>query len=172
MHLLLALGLGACVFACSRAAQSTAENAKPVVAAENKPAAVSEPVILNGCLQEGTHGAYILTELNEPKNPDTAKGDAIAQERVDAARHAYHLLSVREIDLSRLVGKQVRVEGKQMQAAEPALSSGGTAGPADENEDPTEIRQRDLAKVQVDAIRSLGKSCGGSTDRKTGSKRA
>ncbi len=181
VHLLLALGLSAAIPACSRSRPDIAHDTKttvPSATAETKPAPVAQPVVLNGCLQKGTRGVYILTELSEPKHRDSSKQGVIERERTDAARHAYRLISVRESDLSKLVGKEVRVQGIETQASDlnPPPAAAATAGePASHIADATgatRITQQDLAKVQVDSIRTMGRGCGGSTHRKTGAKRA
>jgi hypothetical protein len=175
VHLLVTIGIVAGGAACSRPGQDAQPAAKTNTAApapsDVSPAPVPQSVVLNGCLQEGTRGAYILTELNEPKHPDSSKPGVIAQERTDAARHAYRLLSTRETDLSKLVGKQVNVEGKETQEQVPPVAEATTGNAGAKNGKTTRIKQDDLAKVQVDSIRALGKPCGRSTHRKAKSKR-
>jgi hypothetical protein len=176
LHLLVIVGMGVGIAGCSRAQQeappqTTANTA--VVPAETKPAPVEQPVVLNGCLQEGTRGAYILTQLSEPKHPDSSKRGVVAQERADAARHAYRLLSTRETNLSKLVGEQVRIEGKETHgtdAIQPVAADPSSA-PNKKADTNHRIKQDDLASVQVDSISPLGKSCGGSTHRKARAKR-
>jgi hypothetical protein len=175
VHLLVILGIGAGIASCSRARQDASHETRNIAVApvDTKTSPVEQRVVLNGCLQEGIRNAYILTELDEPEHPDSSKAGVIAREKADALRHTYRLLSTRETNLSKLVGKQVRVEGTETTGSEAlpqaaADISGGSSKKADTN---TRVKQDDLPQVQVDSISPLGKACGGSTPRKARAKR-
>jgi len=176
VHLLLVVGIGAMAPACSRAQQEAPPEQKAnsaPAAAETKAAPVPQRVVVNGCLQEGTRGSYIVTELSEPAHPDSSKPGVIAQERREAAARAYRVLSVHDTDLSKLVGKQVRVEGTEIRTSDlvpPAAPDGQAKNRTDANAK-DRIKIEDLATVQADSIESLAKSCGKSSPRKGRSKR-
>jgi hypothetical protein len=155
IYLLLTLGLGAGASACSRARSDTAYDTKtnvPSAATEAKTPSAPQSVALDGCLQQGSRGVYILTELNEPDHPDSSKQGVVARERTDAAQHAYRLLSDRDTDLSKLVGKEVQVQGVETRASD--------LNPPADATSVTQIKQQDLARVQIDSIRTVGNSCG------------
>jgi hypothetical protein len=126
---------------------------------------------LTGCLQEGKHGTYILTELNRPKRPDSSNPSVIEREELAAAEHAYRLASSEEQDLAKLLGRKVHVEGAVTKRsdlgasnnAQGGLRSVGTAGQANEAKagasDDRQIEESDLAKVEVSSVREVAKAC-------------
>jgi len=131
-------------------------------------------VTLTGCLQQGNHGAYILTELNEPSTPDSSNPGVVASERTAAAEHAYRLSSTaHDTDLAKLVGNKVRVEGTETQASEvPAVRNEGrdatgstSTDRADKATAAERIQQGDLAQVEVNAVQKVADACGGRTDK-------
>lgn len=135
------------------------------------PTAQPEHVTLTGCLQEGKAGAYILTELNEPSQPDSSKPAVVAQEKLAAAEVAYRLLSNDHQMLAELVGSRVRIQGNVTRPSDLMADnntnrghSTGTAGQSDEIkaiESGRIIRQHDLAQVDVSSIEQIANACGG-----------
>ena len=79
MLLVAGLAVGLAALGCNCAGKSSSM-AKP-----HQP----EHVSLTGCLQEGSHGTYILLELNRPAMPDSSNPSVVAQEDLAAAVHTY-----------------------------------------------------------------------------------
>ena len=166
----LAVVLGLATLGCNRASRPAASQAPPASTApvaETKPAPVTEPISLIGCLQEGHGGTYILTELNEPKHPDSSKPSVVASERLRAAEQAYRLSARDTTDLSKLVGTRVRVDGTVSKASDlvarnaSSAESTGTAGhEAGTASSARTIDQDDLAKVDVSSVQKVAATCG------------
>jgi hypothetical protein len=140
------------------------------------PLATAQPehVTLTGCLQEGKAGAYILTGLNEPNQPDSSKPAVVAQEKLAAADAAYRLSSNDHQRFARLVGRRVRIQGNVIRPFDLMVDksdrdhSTGTAGQSDEIkaiESGRIIRQHDLAQVEVSSIEQIANACGGHASR-------
>ncbi len=162
--------LGLITLGCNGASHPASSHATPAAAppiAEAKPAPVTEPISLIGCLQEGHGGTYILTTLNEPKHPDSSKPSVVASERLKAAEKAYRLSARETTDLSKLVGTRVRVEGTVSKPSEllarnaAGVESTGTAGhEAGTASAARKIEQDDLAKVDVSSVQKVAATCG------------
>src|SRR5581483_10559411 len=119
-----ALGCAALLTACNHdnanrsttATDNTAPAAQSAARPDNE--TPKTPVTLTGCLQQGdSSSSYILTEMNEPSSRPTAtsgsagQGDKVAREQLKEAEHAYRLDAKNDDELSKLVGKKVRVSG-------------------------------------------------------------
>jgi hypothetical protein len=132
-----------------------------------------QPINLTGCLQQGKGDAYILTALNEPKQPDSSKPAVVEREKVAAAREAYRLKADDSNELSKLVGHRIRVEGTLARRADlpaaPSESVGTSGQQADKKAASSEpkISQDDLAQVDVRSVQSIANACGAPT-AKTG----
>jgi len=132
------------------------------------------PVTLTGCLQKGDGRTdYILTQVNEPRKSVGTSGstaaagsDAVAQEQMFAAEHAYKLSGDRDT-LEPLVGRQVRVNGTVERRSK--LNEHDDNGTM-KDRDRTKIDEGDLESVHVASIDSVAASCGGKTVRKSGPK--
>jgi hypothetical protein len=120
------------------------------------------PVSVTGCLQKGNRNTYIVTGLNRPAHPDSSNPQVVAQEKQAAAREAYRLTSGQTDDLKKLLGKRVHVEGTLKKAAG-ADVTGTTATAAGS----TEIKQRDLAEVEVSSVQKVANTCGSSGKART-----
>jgi hypothetical protein len=135
------------------------------------------PVTLTGCLQKGDgRSDYILTEINQPRtsvgtsgSASAAGSDAVGQEQMRAAEHAYKL-SADNDTLEPLVGKQVRVSGTVERRSQ--LNEHNDNGTM-KDRDRTKIDAGDLASVHVASIDSIADSCGAkSSGAKSSAKRA
>jgi hypothetical protein len=136
--------------------------------------ATTQSVSLTGCLQEGSRGTYILTDLNRPKQPDTSSPVVVAREKLAAAEEAYVLSSHTKTDLSGLVGDRVHVEGTlaspsdllgtQPKAGGESVGTAGAMGEVKAIESGRVIKEKDLAKVDVVALRKIADTCGTRAD--------
>jgi len=126
-------------------------------------------------LQKGDgRSDYILTEINTPKESvgtsgaaGTSGADTVAQERLQAAEHAYRLSGDHD-NLEPLVGKRVRVSGTLAQASD--LNAHDDNGKM-KDRDRAKIGESDLAKVDVASVDSVADTCGGkASGRKARSK--
>jgi hypothetical protein len=130
------------------------------------------PVALDGCLQKGTAGTYLLTRLNEPAHKDVGSSGparAVEQEQLWLARNEYRIDPQHDVKVDDLVGKQVHVTGTLADRADlptsreqadhdrehPTATTGGAKG--------ADIKQGDLAKIDATAVTMLAESCGGKT---------
>jgi hypothetical protein len=134
------------------------------------------PVTLTGCLQKGDgRSDYILTEVNSTRtavgtsgsagsstSEGATKPDAVGQEQMRAASHAYHLHGDRD-NLEPLVGKQVRVSGTMTQKSD--LNAHDESGKM-KDRDRSKIDEDDLAQVDVASVDSVADNCGGAKRRK------
>ena len=141
-------------------------------AADKDTAAKAEPITLTGCLQKGDGAVrtdYILTEVKTTRasvgtsgaaaNP---KSDAVGQEQMRQAEHAYRLDGDRD-DLDKLVGKQVRVSGTIEKRSD--LNDHNANGTV-KDRDREKISDSDLAELKVASVSSIPGACGKSGPRK------
>lgn len=140
--------------------------------------AVHTPVSINGCLQKGTGGTYLLTRLNEPAHKDVGSSgpaSAVEQEQLWMARNEYRIDPQHDVKVDDLVGKQVRVTGTIVDAADLPTARQeadrdrrdqptATSGTADRNStrdaNGADIKQGDLAKIDASAVSMIAASCG------------
>ncbi len=141
----------------------------------------SQQVTLTGCLQRGggalTRG-FMLTMLNEPSgsvgtsgNSVTQSGSSVEREQMRMAARTYRLEPKGEVDLDPMVGKQVRVTGVVVEAADvpkgnaPIGSDADTQRPNRDRNDREAVGARmdtsDLAKVEISAASIVAEACGG-----------
>jgi len=115
----------------------------------------ARPIAITGCLQKDGSD-YILTQINEPP-----KGEPVAQQDVNEAEHTYRLTAknTTDDDWDKLVGSEVRVSGTLAKGGDVAERV-GTTGSNNATDHP-EIRERDLAKVDVSDIQVTRAACGG-----------
>ncbi len=161
--------------ACNRAdVKSKTETPAPAQASNPTPAATKPTpppqVKLTGCLQQGTHGTYILTALNRPAQPHSSDPSVVAREDLAAASHAYRLSASSDKNLSKLVGRTIQVDGTVTQPSDlgpsttPSAGTVGTAGdgtrPASRASGRHHIDQGDLAKVEVSSVTEIANVCG------------
>ncbi len=118
------------------------------------------PITLTGCLQKDGSD-FILTQINEPP-----KGEPVAQQDLKEAEHAYRLnaKNANDDDWSKLVGRQVHVDGTMAKASDLAQKV-GTSGSNDRtanghDSDRMKIHESDLAQVDVSAIQQVAANCG------------
>jgi hypothetical protein len=119
------------------------------------------PVSVTGCLQKGNRNTYIVTALNRPAHPDSSNPQVVAQEKQAAAQEAYRLTSGQTDDLKKLVGKRVHVEGTLKKAADAEVTGNTAGGTATTRE----IKQKDLAEVDVSSVKKVANTCGASSSR-------
>ena len=120
------------------------------------------PINLTGCLQKGSGlNTFVLTQVNEPTRSVGTSGaqqtpsGAVAQEQMREAKHAYRLDGDND-QLSKMVGKQVKVEGTIADSSDLAKRANESR---DENK-PPDLDAGDLAKVDVKTIAAVSDSCG------------
>jgi hypothetical protein len=161
------------------ASSTTADTAR-TDANRDKP--VNQPIALDGCLQKGTGGTYLLTRINEPAHKNvgsTGSGSAVEQEQLWLARNEYRIDPAHDVKVDDLVGKQVRVSGTLVDRADlpsaqqqkerdardasnnsrdvnrPAATTGSDKG--------ADVSQSDLAKIDATAVSMVAESCGSKT---------
>jgi hypothetical protein len=154
----------AMVLACNKqpSESATSGTSTPAPAAEKHEAEPAPtPISVTGCLQKGNRNTYIVTALNRPAHPDSSNPQVVAQEKQAAAREAYRLTSGQTDDLKKLVGKRVHVEGTLKKAADAEVTSGASAGTTASRE----IKQKDLAEVNVSSVQKVANTCGSSSSK-------
>ena len=141
------------------AAGSTACNREADRAARGHEGA---PINLTGCLQKGSGmNTFVLTQVNAPTRSVGTTGatetqpGAVSKEQMREAKHAYRL-DGDDDELSKLVGKQVKVEGT---IAESSDLNKRAAESRDDNK-PPDLGAGDLAKVDVKTIAAVSDACG------------
>jgi hypothetical protein len=141
-------------------------SATPVTTAETP---ATQPVSLTGCLQEGNHGSYILTELNSPKHPDSSDPAVVAREKLAAAGEAYVLSTDKAPISPTLVGDRVHVEGILARASDlpgthqtsgDARGAAGRTGELKAVESGRLIKEGDLAEIRVNSVQKVAGACG------------
>jgi hypothetical protein len=166
----------ACAAALALAACDNSANRDRSAAGTSGETAASkdQPVTLTGCLMKGDgRNDFILTKANEPVGTTGSAGSAAtpAEKTLDAAEHSYRLDGNND-DLEKLVGHKIRVSGTiddRGNLEKKSASERGTSG--DVNKD-REIKDSDLAKVDVKSVESIADSCdGGNSSRPSPSRR-
>jgi hypothetical protein len=121
---------------------------------------VGAPINVTGCLQkgDGMH-TFVLTQVNEPTQSvgttgTTANPGTIAREQMREAKHAFELDGDND-ELSKLVGKQVSVEGTIKEASD--LNK--RAEEARKDNKAPDLGAGDLAKVDVKTIAAVSDTC-------------
>ncbi|HEY2904782.1 MAG TPA: hypothetical protein VGJ29_02720, partial [Vicinamibacterales bacterium] len=154
---------------CHKSGTQTARTDTTSASAPAPTAAPSMPqsVTLTGCLQEGKGNTYVITELNEPKQPDSSQPAVVERERLAAAEKSYRLKSDDTAGMAKLVGHRVRVEGTLTRRANLPESPSGSVATSGQRDDrkaestPQDISQKDLAQVDVRSVQSIANACGG-----------
>jgi hypothetical protein len=108
---------------------------------------------VTGCLQQGDgRGDFILTQVNSQPGPVATTGakesTAVQEKQREAAANAYRLSGGPD-NLSTWVGHQVRVTGKLEDR-----------GQAQSREADREIKEGDVAKLEVTSAESVAETCG------------
>jgi hypothetical protein len=116
------------------------------------------PITVAGCLQKGDDD-FILTEANTPAGSVGTTGTAgeaneVEGEQRKAASRSYRL-SGNDDRLGDLVGHQVRISGK--------VADEGDV--ANNDRDRGEIKEGDLAQLEVSSVESIANTCSGSAPR-------
>ncbi len=155
---------GSMAVACNRSSENAPPRARtePAPSVERPVEQTPTPVSVTGCLQKGSRDTYIVTTLNRPAHPDSSNPQVVAQEKQAAARDAYRLDWRQTDDLKKLLGKRVHVEGTLKKAASADVTLDTTAAAADASR---EIKQRDLAEVEVSSVQKVANNCGGGQTR-------
>jgi hypothetical protein len=192
-HLARAFVVGCAVAAaaaCGNTNRNTSDdmaaggNANPNTAANQQAAGnqTNAPISIDGCLQKGSGGTYLLTRINEPAHKDvgtTGPASSVEQEQLWLARNEYRIDPAKDVKIDdSLVGKQVHVTGtiadradlptaqQQQQQAErdmrdrPAATSGASANGSNASDKGADISQGDLAKIDASAVSMVADSCG------------
>jgi hypothetical protein len=136
------------------------------------------PIAIDGCLQKGSGGTYLLTRINQPAHKDVgssgASTNAVEQEQLWLARNEYRIDPQHDVKVDDLIGKQVHVVGTLADAADLPTASeqadrdrrdqpAATSGRADRdagNAKGADIKQGDLAKIDATAVSMTAQSCG------------
>jgi hypothetical protein len=160
---------GALAFALAGAACNNADNRSnargDVVGTSGSADKNATPMTVTGCLQEGNGIGrdYILTEHISTSPVGTngaANGAKVEREETKAAEHSYRL-SGESDHLKKLVGHQVRITGTLADKANIAKDTPGTSGAKDANaSDRKEIKEGDLAKIDVKSVDDVSANCG------------
>jgi hypothetical protein len=130
-------------------------------------------VTLSGCLQRSDGNDFVLTQANAssgdtaPSKAASDRGSVEQRQRAQASRS--YRLSGDSDQLRDLVGHQVRVSGTLDDRGDLKEDGGrtndrgavGTTGDRDRRE----IKEGDLARVDVSSVESIAKSCGTSNQR-------
>src|SRR5207248_1420415 len=140
------------------------------------------PITVTGCLQQDGR-TYIVTRLNEPAQRSVGTSGnpgAVEREQLREAANAYRIETKDHIDMDSMVGKQVRVSGTLVEAAN--LPSPNTSTPSqpndtrDKSDTPRpngdggeKIDRGDLAKIDAASISVLAENCGGTPTSTSGS---
>jgi hypothetical protein len=148
-------------------------NATPTPAATNDQAKANEnaqPITINGCLQQGKYGTWIVTRLNEPSKKEvgtSGSAAAVEHEQLREAENAYRVDAPSDVKMDQFLGKQVRVTGKLTDRGDVAKSANDTAatsGSASANDKKADkgldISQRDLARIDASSVTATGPACG------------
>jgi len=158
---MVSMNLNSSVLACGIAmiVSSAACNREPSREARGHEGA---PINLTGCLQKGDGmNTFVLTQVNAPTRSVGTTGatetqpGAVSKEQMREAKHAYRL-DGDDDELSKLVGKQVKVEGT---IAESSDLNKRAAESRDDNK-PPDLGAGDLAKVDVKTIAAVSDACG------------
>ena len=139
--------------------------------------AVREEMTLTGCLQGGGgtfSNGYLLTMLNDPAGVGTSgsvtsSGSSVEREQMRIAAQTYRLDPDDDVDLDRMVGKQVRVDGRVSEEANVPNGKGGIGSNLDtqrpnrdafdqERKGP-QLRMGDLATFEVTSASIVADSC-------------
>jgi hypothetical protein len=136
---------------------------------------VGAPMTLTGCLQKtgGIMSTYVLTLVNEPSEAVGTSGakdpGTVAREQVREAWHSYRLNAEQE-DLSRYIGKQIKVTGRLADSADMKRSGDSARAPSNEKSR-SDLDAGDLARVDASNIEVVSDSCGSSPAPATGATR-
>jgi hypothetical protein len=118
------------------------------------------PISITGCLQQDGR-TFIVTHLNEPAEKNagsTGNGAAVEREQIRSAANAYRISPAERMDLGKMVGKQVRVNGTVDQRADLPRATDPSAPRKD-------IDKGDLAEIKATAVTVIADSCGGHSER-------
>jgi hypothetical protein len=122
------------------------------------------PTTVTGCLQRGDDDdVYILTQVNQQPGPVATSGERasteVQQKQQQAAARSYRL-SRGPDNLGQMVGHEVRVTG--------TVSDRGDVQPRGES---GEIKEGDLATIEVTSAESVADACGTAGNTKGGERR-
>ena len=161
--LLLAAPVSACSNGGADRDAATGSADAPVGTSGNE---TDRPMALTGCLQQGDgDGDFILTQVNEQPGPVATSGErdnserdnaAVQKEQRAAAARSYRLSGGPD-NLRDLVGHQVRLTGTVEDR-----------GDVQERDRDDEIKEGDLASLDVTAAESVATVCGSATSRSGG----
>jgi hypothetical protein len=155
-----ALGLGIAVAACNRPAENNSSSSADRHDIGTTGNANASPITVTGYLQESTGigGDYILTEQIRTSPVGTSGGggasNKVAQEDTKSAERSYRLSGPSD-DFKKLIGHQVRVSGTLV-----ARSDLNAAPNSGSNVNADEIKERDLAKIDVTSADDVSNDCG------------
>ena len=137
-----------------------------------------QPMTLTGCLQQGggaLRSGYMLTMLNEPAGVGTSgsvtqSGSSVEREQMRIAARTYRLSPKDDVELDKMVGKQVRVTGVIVEEADVPNGKGAIGSDSDSqrpNRDVTEQTRRgaqldtsNLARLEVTNAAIVADACG------------
>jgi len=131
----------------------------------------ASPITVGGCLQKGNGSDFILTRINEPSqsvgttgasgssaahpgnNAAAGAGGTVEREQLRSAAGAYRVDAANGVNLSDLVGKEVQVIG--------TLKENMDLPRANANGDPVQVKQDDLARIEVTSVSQTAAECRG-----------
>jgi hypothetical protein len=153
--------------ACQKSARNDMNtNTNPNSNTNMSEAQAQPSMTVTGCLQNAKNGSFILTELNEPSQPEGTSGsaDKVKEEQLHAAEKAYRINPKDDVKLDDLVGKRVRVSGSLAKQAD--LPEGTAGASTDAAGKPLDIDSGDLAKIDAVSVSQVGDVCGGDAAKK------
>jgi hypothetical protein len=127
----------------------------------------ASPITVAGCLQKGDGSDFILTRINEPTQSvgtagatDTAAGrpggaavGTVEREQLRSAAGAYRVDAPSGVNLTELVGKEVRVVG--------TIRENMDLPRANADRDPVQIKEGDLARIEAASVSQTAAECRG-----------
>jgi hypothetical protein len=121
------------------------------------------PISVAGCVQKGDDD-FLLTQVSRPSSALPSSGasnaDQIAREESRAATHTFRL-NGKDDQLEQLVGKQVEVTGTTAEGSDVWQKVRDANEEAKDGErKPLDIKESDLAKIDVTTIAQVADTCG------------
>jgi hypothetical protein len=155
--------------ACGDSSNSRTETggaAAPANRDATRSEAAASPITVAGCLQKGNGSDFILTRINEPSqsvgttganDPSARAGSAAAgtveREQLRSAAGAYRIDPAGGINLSDLVGKEVRVVG--------TIAENMDLPRANADRQPVQPKEGDLAEIKATSVSQTAAQCQG-----------
>jgi hypothetical protein len=155
--------------ACADSGNSRRETGEPGASANRdatRAEAGASPITVAGCLQKGDRSDFILTRINEPtesvgttgandlsaRTGSAAEG-TVERERLRSAAGAYRIDPADGLNLTELVGTEVRVVG--------TITENMDLPRANADRDPVQPKEGDLAEIEATSVSQTAAQCRG-----------